>query len=179
MGNIALQTSAKYCKFDAAIMIGRHAMAGHTTGVMAHSYSSVAITSMTLNGNLIGEIGIEALQLASLNIPVIMIAGDEAACAEGLTLLNKVAIAPVKQGFAQHAAISMHSQDACQLIYEQTSKALSNLQHYTIIQPPAHYCLEVSCIDKRSAKARAKRKNAVFLPPNKYRIETNDPWQLG
>ena len=51
--------------FDAAFLLGHHAMAGDPSGVMAHTFSTVSIASVHLNGQPIGEIGIESLQPVS------------------------------------------------------------------------------------------------------------------
>ena len=102
--------------FDAAFLLGHHAMADTPGGVMAHTFSPVTIKGMALNGRPIGEIGVEALQLGALGIPVVLVTADEAGCREARDLLGDIELAPVKRGLGLHAAVSMHPDDACDLI---------------------------------------------------------------
>ena len=102
--------------FDAAFLLGHHAMADTPGGVMAHTFSPVTIKGMALNGRPIGEIGVEALQLGALAIPVVLVTADEAGCREARDLLGDIELAPVKRGLGLHAAVSMHPDDACDLI---------------------------------------------------------------
>ena len=80
--------------FDAAFLLGHHAMADTPGGVMAHTFSPVTIKGFTLNGRPIGEIGIEALQLGALGIPVVLVTADEAGCREARDLLGDIELAP-------------------------------------------------------------------------------------
>ena len=110
--------------FDAAFLIGHHAMADTPGGVMAHTFSPVTIKGMALNGTPIGEIGIEALQLGTLGIPVTLVTADEAGCREARDLLGDVERAAVKRGLGLHAAVSLHPDDACDLIRRKARRAI-------------------------------------------------------
>ena len=64
-------------------------MAGVEDGVMAHTFSSLAIENMWLNGARIGEIGMEALIFGAFDVPVVMVSGDEAGCQEAREWLGQ------------------------------------------------------------------------------------------
>ena len=164
--------------FDAAMLIGHHAMAGTPDGVMAHTFSSAAIENMWLNGGRIGEIGIEAIVLGAYGIPVIMVSGDEAACREAKTFLGRVALAPVKKGFNAHGAISLHPEDAGELIYQTALKALGKYKDYKPLIKSPPYELRVDCYTQKQAKVRSERKGGILLNLKSYLIKTNEAYRL-
>src|SRR5512135_917159 len=63
--------------FDAAFLVGYHALAGTGGGVLNHSFSGSAIASMKLNDLLVGEVGFNAALAGSMQVPVAMVTGDE------------------------------------------------------------------------------------------------------
>ena len=103
---------------------------------MAHTFSSLAIENMWLNGRRIGEIAMEALIFGSFDVPVVMVSGDEAGCQEALEWLGNVEVAPVKQGLGTHWAISLHPADADDLIREKTKVALQRLDEFEPFKVP-------------------------------------------
>src|SRR5262249_54035561 len=66
-------------RFDGILFIGQHAMAGAKNAILAHS-QSFTVQNLYLNGKAVGEIGQMAAIAGYFNIPVIMLAGDQAAC---------------------------------------------------------------------------------------------------
>ena len=67
--------------YDGIMFIGQHAMAGAKDGVLAHS-QSFNVKRIAINGREVGEIGQVAAIAGHFGIPVIMLAGDQAACDE-------------------------------------------------------------------------------------------------
>ena len=59
--------------------LGQHARANTAGGVMAHSYSSLGIQTLRMNGKLVGEIETRAALAGWFNTPAILLSGDEAA----------------------------------------------------------------------------------------------------
>ena len=117
--------------YDALLQIGKHAMENTPQAVLCHSYSHKAIEWMKINGELIGEIGVEAAEAGDYGIPFVMISGDEAACQEGLKYAPGAEIAPVKKGYGLHHAACLAPEVAQKLIYEKVSSALSRLDTFT------------------------------------------------
>lgn len=130
--------------FDAAVMIGQHAMAGIQRGNLSHTQSSQSIESYTLNGRPIGEIGQWALYVGSLGIPLIFISGDEAACAEATALAPGLTSAAVKQGLSRNSAVSLAHPTACRLIRERSHAAVAahRVKPLPPVRWPGPYVLE-------------------------------------
>ena len=164
--------------FDAAFLLGHHAMAGVQDGVMAHTFSYVTVKRMILNGGVIGEIGIEALQLGAFGIPVVLVSADEAGCREAREWLGGVEVAPVKRGLATHSAISLHPADACDLIRERATAALRRLDDFKPFRMEPPFELRVECHTEEQARTRAARINGEMVDDASYVIRTDDPLDL-
>jgi len=161
--------------FDAAILLGHHAMAGVEDGVLAHTFSSAEIENMWLNGRRIGEIGVEALQLGVFGVPVVMVSADEAGCREARDWLGDVEVAPTKRGLGTHWAVSLHPADACELIRSRTVAALKRLEDFKpfVLSPP--FELRVDCYTREQARRRAASKGARLVGPKSFLIRTDTP----
>jgi D-amino peptidase len=89
--------------FDAMACIGYHARAG-ALGVLSHSFMGHEIEDMWLADRPVGEIGLVHATAAALGVPVIMLSGDDAACAEMTGWDPAVATVSVKRASDRFAA---------------------------------------------------------------------------
>jgi D-amino peptidase len=89
--------------FDMALFCGYHAKAGTLHGVMAHTYAG-HVFSLSFNGIEVGEIGADAALCGFYGVPVGLVCGDRAACAEARALLGAVETVAVKEGISRSAA---------------------------------------------------------------------------
>jgi D-amino peptidase len=64
--------------FDAAIFIGYHAQAGTPTGVFAHTGSGI-VADVRVNGQSLGEGGLNTLVAGWYGVPVVLVTGDDVA----------------------------------------------------------------------------------------------------
>jgi D-amino peptidase len=112
----------------AAIFVGYHARAGAHPAILNHTWSSKCIANLWLNGEVVGEIGLNAAVCGFFNVPVIMISGDQTACAEATELLGTIETAVVKQATGRMAAECLPPGAAQQAIYEATVRAVGCLQ---------------------------------------------------
>lgn len=110
--------------FDVALFVGQHAMAGVPDGNLNHTQNSRAVTSISLNGRLVGEIGQFALEAGSYGVPVIFLSGDEAGCREVEALIPGVTTVAVKKGLGRNSAISIGAVRARQMIREGAVRAV-------------------------------------------------------
>lgn len=106
------QLYATLGEYDAAMMIGQHAMAGTATGNLNHTQNSRQITWIKLNGRAIGETAQFALWAGAAGVPLIFLSGDDAACAEARELVEGIATVSVKRGLGRGCAISLSAPQA-------------------------------------------------------------------
>jgi D-amino peptidase len=88
---------------DAAMFVGYHARVGSDMAILDHVWSGL-ISEVRLNGVAIGEIGWNAAVCGTFGVPVILVSGDQTACAEARTLLGPVETAAVKRASGRMAA---------------------------------------------------------------------------
>ena len=113
---------------DAALFVGMHARAGTRNGVMNHTISDSDFLNLSFNGTLVGETGINAALCGTWGCPVLMVTGDEAACAEARELLGEgLTTVPVKRGFGAHSARMVTPARARELIEDGAKRALADL----------------------------------------------------
>jgi D-amino peptidase len=91
-------------EYDGVILLGLHAKSGVPDAVLAHNYEH-DITRMTLNGMIVGEIGLEAAVAGEAGVPVVMVTGDSEGTKEAEELLPGVLTVTVKQSTGSESAL--------------------------------------------------------------------------
>ncbi len=108
-------------------LIGYHAMDATSEAVLAHSFSSVHIQQMRINGETIGEIEVEAAVAGTFGVPLIMLSSDDKAVAATCRAMPWVQTVTTKQGLGWNACRSKHPARVCQEIRAATRSAAENL----------------------------------------------------
>ncbi len=114
---------------DAVVLLGYHAMAGTKGAVLEHTFSSVQIQSMEMNGQPIGEIAFDAAVAGEYGKPVIMVSGDDKACAEAKAILPDTVTACVKKGIDIYGAMLIPPESAHTLIFNKAKEAIANFKN--------------------------------------------------
>ncbi|MDQ2934670.1 MAG: M55 family metallopeptidase [Chloroflexota bacterium] len=130
-------------RFDAAAFIGYHAGAGHPAGVIGHTYSSVAIMEVRVDGIAHNEAGLNALRLAEHSVPVVLVAGDDALAGEVEQLLPWAERVVVKRALGGHVAESLSPERAQSAIRDGMGRALGRLGEMQLYRRPARIRCEV------------------------------------
>ena len=114
--------------FDAAMLVGYHAMAGTANAVLAHTQSSKGGNRYWYNGRESGEIAQTALVCGHFGVPVVMVTGDEAACIEAREFLGEhVVTVGVKRGFGLTCCQMMAPARAWEMVQAAAAEALSRI----------------------------------------------------
>ncbi|MDR0649135.1 MAG: M55 family metallopeptidase [Synergistaceae bacterium] len=110
---------------DAAFFVGYHAMAGTACATIDHTMSGSAVYSVTLNGKELGETGLNAAVCAQRNIPLALVTGDAAVCAEASELLGcGLVTACVKEARGREAAECLLPEASADVLREAASEAV-------------------------------------------------------
>lgn len=112
---------------SAAFFIGYHASAGTVLGVISHSYRQ-RVAEIRLNGLRVGETGFNAALAGHFGVPVVLVSGDEAACAEAQKLIPHVVTVPVKKGLGAYSACCLHPDQSQERIYRSAKQCLVDLK---------------------------------------------------
>lgn len=96
--------------FDAAFIIGQHAMANVNGGHLCHT-GDIGTEAIFINGHLVGELGCNALMAGYYGVPIVMVSGDLAACKEAEELIPGIAVAAVKEGLKKGHMVGMTAKE--------------------------------------------------------------------
>ncbi len=113
--------------FAGVAYVGQHSKADIRGGIMAHSYSSLGIQNMLLNGKPIGEIDMIAAMAGHFGTPVIMLSGDQAAANELREIVPEAEVAVVKEGLGRYTCISLSAAAARDLIRETARRSVAKM----------------------------------------------------
>jgi D-amino peptidase len=111
-------------KYAAVAFVGQHSMANVRAGIMAHSYSSLGIQNMLMNGQPTGEIGTRTALAGWFNTPVIFLSGDVAATEEMKNLVPQAEVVAVKEGLGRYTCISASAEKAREMIRDGAARAM-------------------------------------------------------
>lgn len=109
--------------FSAVIFIGYHARASTTDGVLDHTYNG-QLKSVKLNGQEVGEYGLNAAIAGHFGVPVVFISGDRAVVEQARAFIPGVDAVIVKDGIGPAAARTMHPEEAREKIAAGVKAAL-------------------------------------------------------
>ena len=109
---------------DAVVCVGYHARAGEL-GVLSHSFMGHEIEDMWLDGRPVGEIGLAQATAAALGVPVVVLTGDDRACAEMAEWDGSVTTVAVKYARDRFAADLRPSDEARAAIEEAVASRLA------------------------------------------------------
>lgn len=110
--------------FSGLILTGHHAMAGTLDGFLDHTMDSGRWFAFRINGQAVGEIGMETAHAGHFGVPLLMVTGDEAACREGEALRPGMVTVAVKRGLGRNAAHCLAPEAAQRLIREGAAEAV-------------------------------------------------------
>jgi D-amino peptidase len=112
---------------DGVMFIGYHARNGSPNAALDHTWSSRTVANLWLNEMLTGEYGLNAALAGHFGAPVIMVSGDQTACAQVAELIGEVDRAVVKFASGRYAAECLPPQAAQGIIQEAAMRAVARL----------------------------------------------------
>jgi D-amino peptidase len=109
--------------FDGVIFVGYHARAGTEDGFIAHTGSGT-VAGLWINGNEVGEGGLNAIYAGALGVPVLVASGDQAFGREIRALVPGIRTVATKQAVGSVVAILIHPDSVRAQLREQVRAAL-------------------------------------------------------
>jgi D-amino peptidase len=117
------------------MFIGYHARNGSPNAILDHTWSSRTVANVWLNDLLTGEYGLNASVAGHFGVPVILVSGDQTACAQVTELLGGVETAVVKQATSRFAAECLAPQVAQETICLRAEHAVERLAQGDVPKP--------------------------------------------
>lgn len=169
-------------KYTAIAFVGQHAMANVPKAIMGHSFSSLGIQNMKLNGKPVGEIDMHTAMSGENGSPVIFLSGDQAAADELRAIVPNAATAVVKQAILRNSCDTMSAAAARDLIRAQAKASMAligQVKPYTVAGPVT---LEVEFTTRNSLTPDAALiPNATVVDDRTIRFRgatVSDAWRL-
>ncbi|MBQ9804836.1 MAG: M55 family metallopeptidase [Lentisphaeria bacterium] len=160
-------------EFDAAMQIGAHAMTGQR-GFLNHTFSSGLLNDMYLNGQKIGEIGIEILLAAYFGVPTILVSGDVVACQEALDFLGfEIPVVVTKNTPYRYTVINRPVAAIRTELREKSAEAIRNLDKFPVKKISGPFELTVRWMSVNTAD-ECERRGAERLDDQTVRFVSND-----
>lgn len=143
--------------FTAAIQIGAHAMQGVRDGFLHHSWNSHGNANVWLNGELIGEIGMDILRAAYFGVPTIMVSGDRAACREAKEFLGDfLPVVETKVGLSRYTVVNRPLETVYRELSATAEDALRRFREFPVKKLSGPYELKLQYMCPNLADAREK-----------------------
>ncbi|MET7279146.1 M55 family metallopeptidase [Kribbella sp. NPDC005582] len=112
--------------YDAVLCVGFHARAG-VLGVLSHSFMGHEIEDIWLDDQVTGEIGLFEATASAYGVPVVLLTGDDTACAEAVAWNSSIRTVPVKYAKDRFAAQLVPVAEARSAIEAGAREALRSL----------------------------------------------------
>jgi D-amino peptidase len=143
--------------FGGVVLLGHHARAGTLNGFLDHTMNSRQWFEYRINGQPVGEIGIEAAYAGHFYVPVIAVSGDKAAVREAQELLGPVAGAAVKWGVGRNRARCLALPTAHQVIRDAVRRGMEATPELAPFRPELPAVVELTLYRSDFADAYAAR----------------------
>ncbi len=149
--------------FSGVVLLGHHARAGTLNGFLDHTMSSAHWFRYTLNGQEMGEIGIEAAYAGHFGVPVIAVSGDRALADEAIELFGRVECAVVKWALGRNRARCLPHGKGLAVIKETVKKAVEHADSFEPFKPEAPAVMQLTLYRSDMADELAKRPDVVRI----------------
>ncbi|MFO7945498.1 MAG: M55 family metallopeptidase [Armatimonadota bacterium] len=158
--------------FDAVMFVGQHAKMGDR-GVLCHTYSSKSIEYYKINGVELGEFGCRALMAGTMDVPTVLIAGDDVAVEEARELVPNIEGAVVKWALNRELAIHLSHEAACDLIRKKARAACERIDEIEPYFFEGPYTQEIRYLEGVSIQA-ALEAGAEYVDEHTVRLYSDD-----
>jgi D-amino peptidase len=102
--------------FDAVFLVGYHGSISGRPSAMSHTYNPEVFSGVRVNGEYVGESGINALAMAHYGTPIALVSGDSVTAEETAPFAADAVNVITKQSITRAAALNLHSDESCRLL---------------------------------------------------------------
>ncbi len=136
---------------DAVFFVGYHGSISGEPSVLSHTYNPEVISGARLNGEYVGESGINALVAHAHGIPIALVSGDAVTLAEAKAVAPDAVGVASKESITRFAAHGLHPEVARERIRDAAAAAVTAIAAGRIAPPhidvPATLEVEVQTAD--------------------------------
>ena len=158
---------------DLAFFTGYHARMGTPRAVLDHTYV-FRCHRVWLNDLEVGETGINAAVAGHYGVPVALVTGDEAVCAEARELLGEVETAAVKEARGRQSALCAPQSATRELIREASQCAVAGAGRFKPFRPQGAAVFTVEFADSQQAARAGLYRQARMLDGLRVQVQGAD-----
>ncbi|MEN1760513.1 M55 family metallopeptidase [Anoxynatronum sibiricum] len=153
---------------DCAMLIGYHPKAGTPGGIFDHTYAGRVVNKLIINGETVGETGLNALVAGHFGVPVVLVAGDHQVTQDALSEIGPIATVAVKKALSRYCARHL-SQNQLKTAYaEAVTEALASVPTASVKRHEGHFALTLELAqavmaDKAASIPGVSRANALTV----------------
>jgi D-amino peptidase len=113
--------------FDGVCFVSYHGSVGAEHAILSHTYNPGAIWEVRINGEVVGESGLNALVAAHYGVPIMLVSGDAATAAEARSIAPDAEKVIVKESRGRFVAAHLHPTLACEMLKAGATRATQRL----------------------------------------------------
>jgi D-amino peptidase len=110
--------------FDAAFLVGYHGSISGRPSTLSHTYNPEVFAAARINGELVGESGINALVAEHYGVPIAFVSGDSVTWEETRPFAPDAVPVITKESITRFSAGNLHPTESCRLIREGAERAV-------------------------------------------------------
>jgi len=110
--------------FDAVFLVGYHGSISGRPSTLSHTYNPEVFAGIRVNGQYVGESGINALPMAHYGTPIALVSGDRVTAEETAPFAPDAVSVITKESVTRGAALNLHPDESCRLIREGAEDAV-------------------------------------------------------
>ena len=118
--------------FDCAMLIGYHPKAGTEQGIFDHTYAGRVVSKLMVNGEEVGESGLNALVAGQFGVPVVLVAGDDKVTMDVKEEIGDIETVAVKNTKSRYCAQNLPYNKVKISYKEAVAKAIANVDKYPV-----------------------------------------------
>jgi D-amino peptidase len=117
---------------DAAFFVGYHGSISGSPSTMSHTYNPDVFSGARVNGQWVGESGINALVTQHYGVPIALVTGDQVTRAETEPFAPDAEYVVVKESITRFSALNLHPEVSCERIQEAATSAIEKVAAGTV-----------------------------------------------
>ncbi len=143
---------------DGLMLMGHHARAGTEGAFLPHTWT-LEWADFRINGQSVGELGIEACYAGHWGVPLLLVQGDEAGCREADEQFPGVVTATVKRAESRDLCSGPDAETARRLTADKVAEAIDNARagRARPYKPDLPMTIGIRMTSAQAAEAAAKR----------------------
>lgn len=143
---------------DGLMLLGHHAKAGTEGAFLPHTWTR-QWADFSINGQSVGELGIETCYAGYWDVPLILVQGDEAACREAEEQFPGIVTATVKRAESHDLCSGLDPDPARRLTAQKVTEAIemARTSQFVPYKPTLPMTVTIRMVAAEAAEAAAQK----------------------